>query len=279
MLFVDLDFLIGAVIIQVRSDHDGCVVQVQTDEEINAAHFQLGFGIAEPFAGLAVPPDLCSIEDDVGMRGIVFRGSFPDVAAAKTAHAECLFLFGECTEHILKRREKTKIIVFKGNGSFGTLIQDVVDIRHIAAACPDAHLLVQCHWTYTAVFDVEKAVKIRCGKIHWSGELLFVIEKHLIIRIGEQPVQFVVILGQSEAFIVFAKKGSVCAKVLVAPQMLRFVADDDVIVLLGDVDRGNDIVLILSGNTAKNAFELLARCGIGIDKAYFFVRKSGPCFK
>ena len=129
--------------------------------------------------------------------------------------------------------------------------------------------------TYTAVFDVEKAVKIRCGKIHWSGELLFVIEKHLIIRIGEQPVQFVVILGQSEAFIVFAKKGSVCAKVLVAPQMLRFVADDDVIVLLGDVDRGNDIILILSGNTAKNAFELLARCGIGIDKAYFFVRKSG----
>ena len=115
------------------------------------------------------------------------------------------------------------------------------------------------------MFDVEKAVKIRCGKIHWSGELLFVIEKHLIIRIGEQPVQFVVILGQSEAFIVFAKKGSVCAKVLVAPQMLRFVADDDVIVLLGDVDRGNDIILILSGNTAKNAFELLARCGIGID--------------
>jgi len=52
--------------------------------------------------------------------------------------------------------------------------------------------------------------------------------------------------------------------------MLRFVADDDVIVLLGDVDRGNDIILILSGNTAKNAFELLARCGIGIDKAYFF---------
>lgn len=105
VLFVDLDFLIGAVIIQVRSDHDGCVVQVQTDEGINAAHFQLGFGIAEPFAGLAVPLDLCSIEDDVGMRGIVFRGPFPGVAAAKTAHAVDFILFVEHTEHILKRRE------------------------------------------------------------------------------------------------------------------------------------------------------------------------------
>lgn len=61
--------------------------------------------------------------------------------------------------------------------------------------------------------------------------------------------------------------------------MLRFIADDNVIVLFCDVDRGNDIVLIFSGNAAENAFEFLSCCGIGINEAFFLVGKSGVLFQ